>query len=139
MFKVFSKGFNELFGGFVVIFGVTLGFVGFILLSVEIVKFLETMVGTVWAIILMCIFITVTVCAGNGMYHIVLYKNAKKSYELNKQKREEILDMFEEEVGHRNIHIPNFNTSKYKYYYDDYTLKMNEAEEKMNWLKGKYL
>ena len=139
MFKVFSKGFNELFGGFVVIFGVTLGFVGFILLSVEIVKFLETMVGTVWAIILMCIFITVTVCAGNGLYHIALYKNAKKSYELNKQKREEILDMFEEEVGHRNIHIPNFNTSKYKYYYDDYTLKMNEAEEKMNWLKGKYL
>ena len=97
------------------------------------------MVGTVWAIILMCIFITVTVCAGNGMYHIVLYKNAKKSYELNKQKREEILDMFEEEVGHRNIYMPNFNASKYKYYYEDYTLKMNEAEEKMNWLKGKYL
>lgn len=139
MFKVFSKGFNELFGGFVVIFGATLGFVGFILLLVRIVKFLETMVGTVWAIILMCIFITVAVCAGNGLYHIALYKNAKKSYELNKQKREEILDMFEEEVGHRNIHIPNFNTSKYKYYYDDYTLKMNEAEEKMNWLKGKYL
>ena len=139
MFKVFSKGFNELFGGFVVIFGVTLGFVGFILLLVRIVKFLETMVGTVWAIILMCIFITVAVCAGNGLYHIVLYKNAKKSYELNKQKREEILDMFEEEVGHRNIYMPNFNASKYKYYYEDYSLKMNEAEEKMNWLKGKYL
>ena len=139
MFKVFSKGFNELFGGFVVIFGATLGFVGFILLLVGIVKFLETMVGTVWAIILMCIFITVTVCAGNGLYHIALYKNAKKSYELNKQKREEILDMFEEEVGHRNIYMPNFNASKYKYYYDDYTLKMNEAKEKMNWLKGKYL
>ena len=139
MFKVFSKGFNELFGGFVIIFGATLGFVGFILLLVGIVKFLETMVGTVWAIILMCIFITVTVCAGNGLYHIALYKNAKKSYELNKQKREEILDMFEEEVGHRNICMPNFNASKYKYYYEDYTLKMNEAEEKMNWLKGKYL
>ena len=135
MFKVFSKGFNELFGGFVIIFGATLGFVGFILLLVGIVKFLETMVGTVWAIILMCIFITVTVCAGNGMYHIVLYKNAKKSYELNKQKREEILDMFEAETGHRNIHILNFNTSHYKYYYDDYTSKMCEAEEKMNWLR----
>ena len=139
MFKVFSKGFNELFGGFVIIFGATLGFVGFILLLVGIVKFLETMVGTVWAIILMCIFITVAVCAGNGLYHIALYKNAKKSYELNKQKREEILDMFEEEVGHRNIYMPNFNASNYKYYYEDYTLKMNEAEEKMNWLKGKYL
>lgn len=139
MFKVFFRGFNELFGGFVVTFGAALGFGGFILLLVGIVKFLETMIGTVWAIILMCIFITVAVCAGNGLYHISLYKNAKKSYELNKQKREEILDMFEEEVGHRNIHIPNFNTSKYKYYYDDYTLKMNEAEEKMNWLKGKYL
>ena len=34
MFKVFFKGFNELFGGFVVIFGATLGFVGFILSAV---------------------------------------------------------------------------------------------------------
>ena len=139
MFKVFSKGFNELFGGFVVIFGATGGFIGFILLLITIVNFLEIMIGTVWAIILMCIFIIVAVCAANGLYHIVLYKKAEKSYELNKQKREEILDMFEAEVGHRNIHIPNFNTSKYKYYYDDYTLKMNEAEEKMNWLRGKYL
>lgn len=47
MFKVFSKGFNELFGGFVVIFGITGGFIGFILLSIQIVKFLEMMVGTV--------------------------------------------------------------------------------------------
>lgn len=135
MFKVFSKGFNELFGGFVVIFGATGGFIGFILLLIGIVKFLETMIGTVWAIIIMCIFITVAVCVANGLYHIILYKNAKKSYESNKKKREEILNMFEEEVGHRNIYTPSFNTTKYKYYYDDYTSKMHEAEEKMNWLR----
>ena len=139
MFKVFSKGFNQLFGGFVVIFGAIGFFIGFIYLFIEIGRFLETIIGTGWAVVLLCIFITIAVCIGNGLYHISLYKKAKKSYELNKQKREEILDMFEEEVGHRNIYTPNFNTSKYKYYYDDYTLKMNEAEEKMNWLKGKYL
>lgn len=66
---------------------------------------------------------------------MILYKKAKKSYELNKQKREEILDMFEAKAGHRNIHILNSNTSHYKYYYDDYTSKMREAEEKMNWLR----
>ena len=70
-----------------------------------------------------------------GLHNMILYKKAKKSYELNKQKREEILDMFEAETGHRNIHILNFNTSHYKYYYDDYTSKMCEAEEKMNWLR----
>ena len=135
MFKVFSKGFNELFGGFVVIFGITGGFIGFILLSIQIVKFLEMMVGTAWAIVLMCFFIIVAVYIGNGLRNMILYKKAKKSYELNKQKREEILDMFEEEAGHRNIHILNFNTSHYKYYYDDYTSKKREAEEKMYWLK----
>ena len=135
MFKVFSKGFNELFGGFVVIFGITGGFIGFILLSIQIVKFLEMMVGTAWAIVLMCFFITVAVCIGNGLHNMILYKKAKKSYELNKQKREEILDMFEAKAGHRNIHILNSNTSNYKYYYDDYTSKMREAEEKMNWLR----
>ena len=137
MFKAFSKGFNELFGGFIVIFGAIGGFISFILLSIQIIKFLETMVGTVWAIVLMCFFITVAVCIGNGLRNMILYKKAKKSYELNKQKQEEILDMFEAEVGHRNIYIPNFNTTKYKYYYDDYTSKMNEAEEEMNWLRGK--
>ena len=95
------------------------------------------MIGTVGAIILICIFIIIAVCIGNGLYNVISYKKAKKSYELNKQKQEEILDMFEAEVGHRNIYIPNFNTTKYKYYYDDYTSKMNEVEEEMNWLKGK--
>ena len=135
MFKVFFKGFNELFGGFIVIFVAILGFIGLISLLIGIVKFLETMIGTVGAIILMCIFLIVAVCIGNGLYHIISYKKAKESYELNKQKREEILDMFEAEVGHRNIHTIDYSNTKYKYYYDDYTLRMNEAEEKMNWLK----
>lgn len=137
MFKAFTKGFNELFGGFVVIFGVSSGFVGFIYLLVQTVKFLETMIGTVWAIVLMCIFVVMAVCIGHGLYRMSLYKKAKKSYELNKQKREEILDKFEAEAGHRNLHMLNRNTWKYKNEYDNYTTKMREAEEEMNYWRGK--
>lgn len=137
MFKAFTKGFNELFGGFVVIFGVSSGFVGFIYLLVQTVKFLETMIGTVWAIVLMCIFVVMAACIGHGLYRMNLYKKAKKSYELNKQKRKEILDKFEAEAGHRNLHMLNHNTWKYKNEYDNYTTKMREAEEEMNYWRGK--
>ena len=87
MFKAFSKGFKELFGGFVVIFGICGGFVGFIYLLVETVRFLETMIGTVWAIILMCTFVIMAACISHGLYRMRLYKKAKDSYELNNQKR----------------------------------------------------
>ena len=112
MFKAFSKGFNELFGGFVVIFGFCGGFVGFIYLLVQTVKFLETIIGTVLAITLMCAFVVIAACIGHGLYRMSLYKKAKKFYELNKQKREEILDKFEAEAGHRNIHVLNQKTWK---------------------------
>lgn len=137
MFKAFTKGFNELFGGFVVIFGVSSGFVGFIYLLVQTVKFLEIMIGTVWAIVLMSAFVVIMACVGHGLYRMSLYKKAKKSYELNKQKRKEILDKFETEAGHRNIHMLNHNTWKYKSEYDNYTTRMNEAEEEMNYWRGK--
>lgn len=137
MFKAFSKGFNELFGGFVVIFGFCGGFIGFIYLLVQTIKFLETIIGTVWAITLMSIFIVIMACIGHGLYRMSLYKKAKKSYELNKQKREEILDKFEAEAGHRNLHMLNHNTWKYKNEYDNYTTKMNEAEEEMEYWRGK--
>ena len=137
MFKAFSKGFNELFGGFVVIFGFCGGFIGFIYLLVEAVKFLETLIGTVWSIVLMCTFIVMAACIGHGLYRMSLYKKAKKSYELNKQKREETLDKFEAEAGHRNIHVFNQNTWKYKGEYDNYTCKMNEAKEEMEYWRGK--
>lgn len=137
MFKAFTKGFNELFGGFVVIFGVSAGFVGFIYLLVQIVKFLETMIGTVWAIVLMCAFVVMAACIGHGLYRMSLYNKAKKSYELNKQKSEEILNKFEAEAGHRNLHMLNHNTYKYKNEYDNYTTKMREAEEEMNYWRGK--
>ena len=137
MFKAFSKGFNELFGGFVVIFGISAGFVGFIYFLVQTVKFLETIIGTVWAITLMCAFVVIAACIGHGLYRMNLYKKAKKSYELNKQKREEILDKFEAEAGHRNLHMLNHNTWKYKGEYDNYTIKMNEAEQEMNYWRGK--
>ena len=87
MFKAFTKGFNELFGGFMVILGISGGFVGFIYLLVQVVKFLETMIGTTWAIILMSAFVVIMACVGHGLYRMSLYKKAKKSYELNKQKR----------------------------------------------------
>ena len=99
MFKAFTKGFNELFGGFMVILGISGGFVGFIYLLVQVVKFLETMIGTTWAIILMSAFVVIMACIGHGLYRMSLYKKAKKSYELNKQKREEILDKFEAEAN----------------------------------------
>lgn len=137
MFKAFSKGFKELFGGFVVIFGICGGFIGFISLLVQVAKFLETIIGTVCAIILMSIFIAITACIGHGLYRMSLYKKAKKSYELNKQKREEILDKFEAEAGHRNIQVFNQKTWKYKGEYDNYTIKMNEAEQEMNYWRGK--
>ena len=137
MFKAFSKGFNALFGGFVVIFGICGGFIGFISLLVQVAKFLETIIGTACAITLMSIFIAITACIGYGLYRMSLYKKAKKSYELNKQKREEILDKFEAEAGHRNIHVFNQKTWKYKGEYDNYTIKMNEAEQEMNYWRGK--
>lgn len=137
MFKAFTKGFNELFGGFMVILGISGGFVGFIYLLVQVVKFLETMIGTTWAIILMSAFVVIMACIGHGLYRMSLYKKAKKSYELNKQKREEILDKFEAEAGHRNLHMLNHNTWKYKNEYDNYTTKMREAEEEMNYWRGK--
>ena len=137
MFKAFTKGFNELFGGFVVIFGIAGGFVGFIYLLVEVVKFLETIIGTGWAITLMSVFIVIMACIGHGLYRMSLYKKAKKSYELNKQKSEEILDKFEAEAGHRNLHMLNHNTWKYKNEYDNYIAKMREAEEEMNYWRGK--
>lgn len=137
MFKAFTKGFNELFGGFVVIFGIAGGFVGFIYLLVEVVKFLETIIGTGWAITLMSVFIVIMACIGHGLYRMNLYKKAKKSYELNKQKSEEILDKFEAEAGHRNLHMLNHNTWKYKNEYDNYTTKMREAEEEMEYWRGK--
>lgn len=137
MFKAFTKGFNELFGGFVVIFGISGGFVGFIYLLVQTVKFLETMIGTTWAIILMSVFVVMAACIGHGLYRMSLYKKAKKSYELNKQKSEEILDKFEAEAGHRNLHMLNHNTWKYKNEYDNYITKMREAEEEMNYWRGK--
>ena len=137
MFKAFTKGFNELFGGFMVILGISGGFVGFIYLLVQVVKFLETMIGTTWAIILMSAFVVIMACIGHGLYLMSLYKKAKKSYELNKQKSEEILDKFEAEAGHRNLHMLNYNTWKYKNEYDNYTMKMNEAEQEMNYWRGK--
>ena len=137
MFKAFTKGFNELFGGFMVILGISGGFVGFIYLLVQVVKFLETMIGTTWAIILMSAFVVIMACVGHGLYRMSLYKKAKKSYELNKQKRKEILDKFEAEAGHRNLHMLNHNTWKYKNEYDNYTTKMREAEEEMNYWRGK--
>lgn len=137
MFKAFTKGFNELFGGFVVIFGISGGFVGFIYLLVQTVKFLETMIGTTWAIILMSVFVVMAACIGHGLYRMSLYKKAKKSYELNKQKSEEILDKFEAEAGHRNLHMLNHNTWKYKNEYDNYITKMREAEVEMNYWRGK--
>lgn len=137
MFKAFTKGFNELFGGFMVIIGISGGFVGFIYLLVQVVKFLETMIGTTWAIILMSAFVVIMACIGHGLYRMSLYKKAKKSYELNKQKSEEILDKFEAEAGHRNLHMLNYNTWKYKNEYDNYTMKMNEAEQEMNYWRGK--
>lgn len=137
MFKAFTKGFNELFGGFMVILGISGGFVGFIYLLVQVVKFLETMIGTTWAIILMSAFVVIMACIGHGLYRMSLYKKAKKSYELNKQKSEEILDKFEAEAGHRNLHMLNHNTWKYKNEYDNYTMKMNEAEQEMNYWRGK--
>lgn len=137
MFKAFTKGFNELFGGFVVIFGIAGGFVGFIYLLVEVVKFLETIIGTGWAITLMSVFIVIMACIGHGLYRMNLYKKAKRSYELNKQKSEEILDKFEAEAGHRNLHMLNHNTYKYKTEYDNYITKMREAEEEMEYWRGK--
>ena len=137
MFKAFTKGFNELFGGFMVILGISGGFVGFIYLLVQVVKFLETMIGTTWAIILMSAFVVIMACVGHGLYRMSLYKKAKKSYELNKQKRKEILDKFEAEAGHRNLHMLNHNTWKYKGEYDNYTTRMKEAEEEMNYWRGK--
>ena len=137
MFKAFSKGFNELFGGFIVIFGISGGFVGFIYLLVQVVKFLETIIGTAWAITLMSVFIVIMACIGHGLYRMNLYKKAKKSYELNKHKREEILDKFEAEAGHRNLHMLNHNTYKYKTEYDNYTTKMREAEEEMEYWRSK--
>ena len=67
MFKVFSKGFNELFGGFVVIFGAIGLFIGSICLVIKIVKFLESIIGTTWALILMCVFMAIAICIGNGL------------------------------------------------------------------------
>lgn len=137
MFKAFSKGFNELFGVFVAVLGAIGGFVAFLYLLVETVQFLETMIGTVWAIILMCAFIVLAACVGHGLCRMNKYKKAKKSYELNKQKREEILDKFEAETGHRDIHMFNYKTWQYKGEYDNYTIKMREAEEEMHYWEGK--
>ena len=61
------------------------------------------------------------------------YKKAKKSYELNKQKREEVLDKFEAKAGHRDIHMLNYKTWQYKGEYDNYTIKMRATEEAMHY------
>ena len=137
MFKAFFKGFNELFGVFVVILGGTGGFAAFIYLLAETVHFLETMIGTVWALVLMCTFVVLAACVGHGLYRMNKYKKAKKSYELNKQKREEVLDKFEAKAGHRDIHMLSYKTWQYKGEYDNYTIKMREAEEAMHYWEGK--
>ena len=85
----------------------------------------------------MSAFVVIMACVGHGLYRMSLYKKAKKSYELNKQKRKEILDKFEAEAGHRNLHMLNHNTWKYKGEYDNYTTRMKEAEEEMNYWRGK--
>lgn len=137
MFKAFVKGFKELFGGFAIIFGISSGFVGFIYLLVQTVKFFETIVGTTWAIILMCTFVVLFACVGHGLYRMSLYNKAKKKYDLNSKKREELLDKLEAEAGHRNIHVLNSSTHKYRSDYETYTHNMIEAEADMRYWRDK--
>ena len=136
MFKAFSKGFNELFGGFVVILGISGGFVGFIYLLVQTVKFLESMIGTPLAIIILCAFVILMACVGHGLYRMNLYRKAKKRYDKANAKYQKLINDFELISGHRNTYVFNDETYRFKELFDKARVDIKEAEEWMHYWEG---
>ncbi len=136
MFKAFSKGFKELFGGFVVILGISGGFVGFIYLLVQTVKFLESRIGTPLAIIILCAFVILMACVGHGLYRMNLYRKAKKKYDKANAKYQKLIDDFELISGHRNTYVFNDETYRFKELFDKARIDIKEAEEWMRYWEG---
>ena len=137
MFKAFSKGFNELFGGFVVIFGFIGGFIGFIYLLVQTVKFFESIIGTPLAITVLGIFVVLMACIGHGLYRMSLYRKAKKKYDKANAKYQKLISDFELISGHRNTYMFNDETYRFKELFEKARMDIKEAEEEMYYWEGK--